>query len=191
MSAAGAGRRLVAREAHGERAFEVVVGDLLTEPVDAIVNAANGLLAHGGGVAAAIARAAGPALEQEGDRLVAEHGPYAVGDAVVTTAGWLPFKGVIHAVGPQQGVGQEEDRLVQALGSAFRCADERGFRSVAFPAVSSGIFAVPLEVCARAYVRAARQLFGPGSATRLTTVRLVLLEGPLVRLVERALAAGS
>jgi O-acetyl-ADP-ribose deacetylase (regulator of RNase III) len=191
VSAAAAGRRLVAREAHGDRAFEVVVGDLLSEPVDAIVNAANGQLAHGGGVAAAIARAAGPALEREGDRLVADHGAYAVGDAVATTAGWLPFKGVIHAVGPQQGVGQEEDRLVQALASAFRCADERGWSSVAFPAVSSGIFAVPLDVCARAYVRAARELFAAGSTTRLTTLRLVLLDGPLVAHVERALAAKS
>ena len=189
MSAAAAGRRVVAREAYGGRVFEVVVGDLLGEPVDAIVNAANGQLAHGGGVAAAIARAAGPALEREGDRLVADHGPCAVGDAVVTTAGWLPFKGVIHAVGPQQGAGQEEDKLVQALGSAFRRADERGWTSVAFPAVSSGIFAVPLEVCARAYVRSARELFAPGSETRLTIVRLVLLDGPLVAHVERALAA--
>jgi putative ATPase len=191
VSAAQATTRLVAREAYGQRAFEVVVGDLLREPVDAIVNAANGQLAHGGGVAAAIARAAGPALEREGDRLVADHGPYAVGDAVVTTAGWLPFKGVIHAVGPQLGVGQEEDRLVQALASAFRRADERGWSSVAFPAVSSGIFAVPLEVCARAYVRAVREQFAPGSATGLVTLRLVLVDGPLVAHVERALAARS
>ncbi len=141
---------MIAREVYpGGRAFEVVVGDLLSEPVDAIVNAANGHLAHGGGVAAAIARAAGPALEEEGDRLVADCGPIDVGEAVVTTAGRLPFKGVIHAVGPHMGVGQEEDRLVQALGAAFRRAHERGWASVSFPAVSSGIFAVPLEVCAR------------------------------------------
>ena len=189
MSAAAAGARLVAREAYGDKAFAVVVGDLLREPVDAIVNAANGQLAHGGGVAAAIARAAGPALEREGDRLVAEHGPYAVGDAVVTTAGWLPFKGVIHAIGPQLGAGQEEDRLVQALASAFRLADERGWTSLAFPAVSSGIFAVPLEVCARAYVRAVREHLASGSATSLVTLRLVLLDGPLVGHVERALGA--
>ena len=184
MSAAAGSRRLVAREAYGDRAFEVVVGDLLREPVDAIVNAANGQLAHGGGVAAAIARAAGPALEREGDRLVAEHGSYAVGDAVVTTAGWLPFKGVIHAVGPQLGVGKEEDRLVQTLASAFRRADEQGWTSVAFPAVSSGIFAVPLEVCARAYVRAVRTFFAAHPATSLRLVRLCLFPGPLADLVK-------
>ena len=176
----------MAREEHGARAFEVVIGDLLREPVDAIVNAANGRLAHGGGVAAAIARAAGPELEAEGERIVASRGPLAAGEAVVTTAGRLPFKGVIHAVGPHQGQGREEELLVQALGAAFRCAAERGWASVAFPAVSSGIFAVPLEVCARAYVRAERQhLAGPPGS--LASLRLVLLDGPLVALVRHEL----
>jgi len=176
--------RVVAREEYpGGRAFEVVVGDLLAEPSDAIVNAANGQLAHGGGVAAAIARAAGPALEDEGDRIVAERGPLALGEAVVTTAGRLPFKGVIHTVGPHQGVGQEEERLVQALGAAFELAHERGFAAVSFPAVSSGIFAVPLEVCARAYVRAVRKFFAAHAETSLRRLRLCLFDGPLVALV--------
>jgi len=179
---------ILAREDYpGGRAFEVVAGNLLEEPTDAIVNAANGHLAHGGGVAAAIARAAGPALEEEGDRIVAECGPVEVGEAVVTTAGRLPFKGVIHAVGPHQGLGQEEDRLVQALGSAFRRAHERGWASVSFPAVSSGIFAVPLETCARAYVRAVRGFFAANPGTSLHTVRLCLIGGPLVDLVKAEL----
>jgi O-acetyl-ADP-ribose deacetylase (regulator of RNase III) len=178
------GRRVVAREDYpGGRAFEVVVGNLLTEPTDAIVNAANGQLAHGGGVAAAIARAAGPALEDEGDRIVAARGPLALGEAVVTTAGRLPFKGVIHTVGPQQGVGQEEGHLVQALRAAFERAHERGWGSASFPAVSSGIFAVPLEVCAHAYVRAVREFFATHDETSLRTLRLSLLDGPLVALV--------
>ena len=127
---------MIAREEYpGGRAFEVVTGDLLKEPVDAIVNAANGHLAHGGGVAAAIARAAGPALEEEGDRIVAGRGEVPVGEAVVTTAGRLPFKGVIHAVGPHQGQGREEERLEQALQAAFLRAHERGWASVSFPAV--------------------------------------------------------
>ena len=137
--------------------FEVVQGNLLEQDTDAIVNAANGLLAHGGGVAAIISRAAGPELQKESDRLVREHGPFATGAAVVTTAGKLPFKGVIHAVGPQQGEGDERRKLEQALASAFACARERGWASVAFPAVSAGIFAVPLDVCARAYRAAARK----------------------------------
>ena len=91
------------------------------------MNAANGHLAHGGGVAGIIARAAGPALQEESDRLVRERGPFATGSAVATTAGKLPFKGVIHAVGPRFGEGDEERKLVQALLAAWKCAAERGW----------------------------------------------------------------
>jgi O-acetyl-ADP-ribose deacetylase (regulator of RNase III) len=104
----------------------VVRGSLLEEPVEAIVNAANGLLAHGGGVAGIISRAAGPALQEESTRLVEQEGPIQTGCAVVTSAGKLPFKGVIHAVGPRYGEGDEEAKLVQALKSAFEKAKERG-----------------------------------------------------------------
>ncbi len=148
-------------------------GNLLKEPVDAIVNAANGHLAHGGGVAGIIARAAGPALQEESDRLVRARGPFASGTAVVTGAGRLPFKGVIHAVGPRHGEGDEERKLFEALTAAFACARERGWEALAFPAVSSGIFAVPLEVCARAYVRA-------GRASPLRNVRLCLRDQPVI-----------
>jgi O-acetyl-ADP-ribose deacetylase (regulator of RNase III) len=157
-----------------------VRGNLLEEPVDAIVNAANGHLAHGGGVAAIISRAAGPELQKECDVLVQEHGPFVTGAAVVTTAGKLPFKGVIHAVGPRQGEGDEEARLFQALASAFEKARERGWQSVSFPAVSSGIFAVPLEVCARAYLKAMR-------ASPLSKVRLCLRDQPVIDAVLKEL----
>jgi O-acetyl-ADP-ribose deacetylase (regulator of RNase III) len=100
---------------------------------------------------------------------------------VVTTAGKLPFKGVIHAVGPRFGEGREEDKLTRALSAAFRCADERGWQSVSFPAVSSGIFAVPLELCARAYLAAAR-----GSPLR--KVRLCLRDQPVIEAVLREIA---
>jgi O-acetyl-ADP-ribose deacetylase (regulator of RNase III) len=151
----------------------VVQGNLLEEPVDAIVNAANGHLAHGGGVAGIISRAAGPDLDRESREAVEKDGPFPAGSAVVTTAGKLPFKGVIHAVGPRQGEGDEEARLVQALAAAFRCAKDRGWGSVSFPAVSSGIFAVPLEVCARAYLAAAR-------AAPIRNVRLCLRDQPVI-----------
>jgi O-acetyl-ADP-ribose deacetylase (regulator of RNase III) len=157
-----------------------VRGNLLDEPVDAIVNAANGHLAHGGGVAGIISRAAGPALQQESDLLVRKHGTFPAGAAVVTTAGKLPFKGVIHAVGPRQGEGHEEARLVQALSAAFSRAAERNWESVSFPAVSSGIFAVPLEICARAYARAAR-------AAPLSNVRLCLRDQPVIDAVLKEL----
>jgi len=159
----------------------VVRGNLLDEPVDAIVNAANGSLAHGGGVAGIIARAAGPELQAESDHLVRERGPFPAGSAVVTTAGKLPFKGVIHAVGPRQGEGDEEAKLVRALTSAFARAKEKGWTSVSFPAVSSGIFAVPLDVCARAYLKAAR-------ASKLSTVRLCLRDQPVIEAVLQELS---
>ena len=151
----------------------MIRGDLLQEPVDAIVNAANGHLAHGGGVAGIISRAAGPALQQESDRIVASRGPFPTGAAVLTTAGNLPFKGVIHAVGPRYGEGDEEQKLIQALTAAFALAAEKGWTSVSFPAVSSGIFAVPLDICARAYLAAAR-------ASPLRSVRLCLRDQPVI-----------
>jgi O-acetyl-ADP-ribose deacetylase (regulator of RNase III) len=172
---------ILAEKRFGEACiFRVVRGDLLEEPVDAIVNAANGHLAHGGGVAGIIARAAGPELQRESDALVRKHGPYPTGAAVVTTAGKLPFKGVIHAVGPRYGEGDEEPKLVKALRAAFACARERGWASVSFPAVSAGIFAVPPGICARAYVAAAR-------TAGIAEVRLCLRDGPIVEAVLAAL----
>jgi putative ATPase len=171
------------------RVFQVVIGNLLAEPVDAIVNAANGHLAHGRGVAAVIAGAAGPALERDGDRIVGERGAIPVGDAVVTVPGRLPYQAVIHTVGPRQGEGDEEAKLVRALKSAFARADERGWTSVAFPAVSSGIFAVPLETCARAYVAAVREFWSERPNTSLRLIRLCLVRGPLVKLVRDVLGA--
>ena len=160
----------------------MVRGDLLKEPVEAIVNAANGHLAHGGGVAGIISRAAGPALQDESDALVAARGLFPTGSAVVTTAGTLPFKGVIHAVGPRCGEGEEEKKLFDALSNAFRLALEKGWGSVSFPAVSSGIFAVPLGICARAYLRAAR-------ASPLRNVRLCLRDQPVIDAVLKEMKA--
>jgi len=144
------------------------------------VNAANGHLQHGGGVAAIIARAAGPELQEESDRIVREHGVFPAGSAVVTTAGKLPFKGVIHAIGPCRGEGDEQLKLVRALTGSFACAQERGWGSVSFPAVSAGIFAVPLEVCARAYRAAVRE-------TSLSKVRLCLRDQPVIDAVLKEL----
>ena len=163
--------------------FQVVQGNLLEEPVDGIVNAANGRLAHGGGVAGIISRAAGPSLQQESDRIVRERGPFPAGSAVLTGAGKLPFKGVVHAVGPRQGDGDEEASLRRALTEAFRRADESGWGSLSFPAVSSGIFAVPPAVCARAYVAAVRGWFESRTVASLRLIRLCLRDPPVVEAV--------
>jgi len=164
----------------GGAEFLVVRGNLLEEPVDAVVNAANGRLAHGGGVAGLLSRAAGPALQQESDRVVRRRGPLPTGSAAVTGAGRLPFKGIVHAVGPRQGEGDEADLLSRALGAAFEQADAAGWSSLAFPAVSSGIFAVPPGVCARAYLKAARDWLSRPQASRLKTLRLCLRDQPII-----------
>ncbi len=129
-------------------------------------------------MAGAISRAAGPALRQESDLLVRKHSSFPAGSAVATTAGKLPFKAVIHAVGPRQGEGEEEEKLVQALSAAFSLAKAKGWESVAFPAVSSGIFAVPSGVCARAYLRAVR-------GASLAQLTLCLRDQPVIDAVLR------
>jgi O-acetyl-ADP-ribose deacetylase (regulator of RNase III) len=100
------------------------------------------------------------------------------GSAVATGAGKLPFKGVIHAVGPRFGEGDEENMIFKAISSSLLLAREKGWQSVSFPAVSAGIFAVPLEICARAYVKA-------GRASPLRKVRLCLRDQPVIDAVLR------
>lgn len=173
------------------RSLVLVENDLLAEPSDAIVNAANGYLAHGGGVAAAIARAAGPELVAEGRAYVDRNGPIPTGEAVVTTAGALGFEGVIHAVGPRLGEGNEEDKLARAVSNALLRADEHGWRSVSVPAISSGIFSVPLDVCARAYVRGSLRHFADHPESSVEEVRFCLLGGPLVDLVAEQMEAAE
>ena len=167
--------------------FSVVIHDLLKERVDCIVNAANGMLAHGGGVAAAIARAAGKGLIEDGNRIVREKGKIPTGGAVVTSSGNLPFKRVIHAVGPRMGQGDEENKLVKALESSFLRAHERGWSSLSFPGISSGIFAVPHEICARAYIGAVTEFYERYPESTLKNIRLCLFEGPLLDVVKKEL----
>jgi O-acetyl-ADP-ribose deacetylase (regulator of RNase III) len=170
----------VFEESHGSKRFQVVTNDLLAEPVDCIVNAANGGLSHGGGIAAAIAEAAGERLEAACERIIEKVGRVPVGCAALTTAGDLPYKAVIHAVGPRQGEGDEETKLVSALKYAFRLAAKKGYASISFPAVSSGIFSVPATVCARAYRRAVTEYWLENPETSLSLIRLCLVEGPVL-----------
>ncbi len=181
-------RTIAQRALAGGRVFEAVIGDLLSDSADAICNAANGSLAHGGGVAAAISRAAGPELDREGDALVRAQGRLPVGGAAITTAGRLPFKGVIHVVGPRLGDGDEEEKLAHGLRTAFALASARGWTSVAFPAISSGIFMVPLPVCARGYLRGVREHVAEMPESTLRTFRLVLFEGPMEAAIRDATA---
>ena len=123
------------------KVVKVVLGDITEEEVDAIVNAANSHLKHGGGVAGAIVRKGGKVIQEESDRI----GYCPVGKAVYTSAGKLKAKYVIHAVGPRWGEGDEEDKLRSAVRSALEVATQLGLKSVALPAISTGIFGYPKE----------------------------------------------
>lgn len=133
-----------ARRQIGDAHLRVVRGDITALPVDAVVNAANEYLAHGGGVAAALARAGGREVQRESDAWVAEHGPLGPGRAAVTTAGHLPAQMLVHVVGPRHSPGQDNPGLLTAaVHAALAAADERGATSVALPAISAGIFGYP------------------------------------------------
>ncbi len=128
--------------------IQLVHGDITERHVDAIINAANSYLKHGGGVAGAIVRKGGRIIQQESDRI----GYVPVGSAAATSAGKLPCKAVIHAVGPMMGEGDEDNKLRSALKSALSLASNRGYTSVAIPAISSGIFGFPKDRCAEVLV---------------------------------------
>ena len=169
----------------GGQTFTVVVNDILYEPVQCIVNAANGMLAHGGGVAAAIAEAAGSVMLADCREIISQRGRIISGHAVVSKAGDLPFRGLIHAVGPKMGEGDEEKKLVQALREAFDLAEERRWKSLSFPAVSSGIFLVPAPTCARGYLRAVKEFFAANPMSQLREIRLCLFVSPLLDVVKK------
>jgi O-acetyl-ADP-ribose deacetylase (regulator of RNase III) len=125
--------------------IELIRADITSMKVDAIVNAANSRLQHMGGVAAAIVREGGEVIQRESDRV----GYVPVGGAVVTTGGNLFCKYVIHAVGPVMGEGDEDNKLRSATLSSLQRAEELKVNSLAFPAISTGIFGFPVERCAR------------------------------------------
>jgi len=124
--------------------IELVKGDITELATDAIVNAANSQLQHGGGVAWAIVNKGGYVIQRESDKL--RFCP--VGNAVITSAGKLKAKYVIHAVGPRMGEGDEDEKLRSATLSALKLADKHELKSIAFPAISTGIYKFPVDRCA-------------------------------------------
>jgi len=169
--------------------ISVAQGDITEFPGDAIVNAANNRLAHGGGVAGAIARRGGPSLQEESDAWVREHGEVPTGQAAITGAGRLPARKVIHAVGPVWGSGDEDRKLAAAVRSALTLAREHGLLRVSLPAISSGIFGFPKDRCARVILETVTSFRG------LDEIRLCNLDDPTVRVflaaAERFRAAAS
>ncbi|MDM8560813.1 macro domain-containing protein [Candidatus Parabeggiatoa sp. HSG14] len=137
-----------------DRFFIVSNRDILAAPVDVIVNPANSGLSHGGGLAEKILLEAGEKLEEESNKIIKEKRKIPVTEAVVTTAGRLPYKGVIHAVGPCMGDGKEQLKIEKTILNCLQIADNYKWESIAFPAISTGIFSVPHKICATAFDKA-------------------------------------
>ncbi len=168
---------------------ELVRGDITDQRVDAVVNAANSSLLGGGGVDGAIHRKGGAAILKECReiRRTAHPDGLPTGQAVATTAGNLPARWVIHTVGPVFSRSEDRSALLASCHTeALRVADELGARSVAFPAISTGVYGYPLELAAPLAVRAVM-----GSDARVEEVRFVLFGEDAFRAFERALAEAT
>lgn len=154
------------RRTFGAVTIECARGDITSQDdVDAVVNAANAQLGPGGGVAGAIHRAAGPGLADEARPL----GPIEPGEAVITGAHGLPNRHVIHTLGPVYGQDRPEAELLAGCyRNSLALAEENGIESIAFPAISTGIFGYPVEAAARVALGAVRD-----EADSLDIVRLV------------------
>ncbi len=165
--------------------IRVVRGDITAQEVDALVNAANSSLLGGGGVDGAIHRRGGPAILEECRRLRSEHLPDGLptGHAVATNAGRLPARWVIHTVGPVYAKGDDRSHLLASCHTeSLRVADELGATTVAFPAISCGIYGYPLHLAAPVALAAVRS-----ADTDVAEVRFVLYDDTALAAFEEAL----
>ncbi len=162
------------RNFENNREFRAGVFDLLGVNVDAIVNPANSGLSHGGGLAAAIAEEAGPKLDRQCELIIQKIGRIPVTQNVVTTAGLLPYKGVIHAVGPRMGDGDEQGKLERTILNCLKRAENRGWKSVAFPTISTGLFMVLGKTCALAFKNAVPRYWEENPRACIELIRLCL-----------------
>ena len=146
----------------------IIAGDLVEQDVDAIVNAANNDLQLGGGVAGAIRRAGGPAIQEECDA----HGPVRVGQAAITGAGRLRARYVIHAASMSLGGRTTRAALRSSMDDVFRLAHSHDVRTIAVPAVGTGIAGFPIDECARVMAESVQAAFEGG--WQASQVRFVL-----------------
>jgi O-acetyl-ADP-ribose deacetylase (regulator of RNase III) len=169
--------------------IELEQGDITAQRVDAIVNAANSSLMGGGGVDGAIHRKGGPEIVEACKRHRAESYPEGLpaGRAVATTAGRLPAKWVIHTVGPVYSKSEDRSALLASCHTeALRVADDIGARTVAFPAISTGVYGYPLDLAAPVAIRAVRE-----AETGVEEVRFVLFDHRAYRAFEQAMKEAS
>jgi O-acetyl-ADP-ribose deacetylase (regulator of RNase III) len=156
--------------------LQIVQGDITAEAVDAIVNAANSRLLHGAGVAGAIVRRGGAVIQAESSQWVREHGLVSHAEPAYTHAGNLPCRYIIHAVGPVWGEGDEQARLAAAIHGSLRLADQLGLGSIAFPAISTGIFGFPKSLAARVILSTMDDYLSRNPGSNLKLIRLVLFD---------------
>ena len=163
-------------------------GDLTEANVDAIVNAANEELQHGGGVAGAIVRRGGPSIQAESLAWVAQHGPVSHERPALTGAGTLPARAIIHAVGPvwRGGAQGEPGHLRHAYSGALALAHEQGFQSMAFPSISTGIFGFPVEQGAHIALQAAIDFCADHPNSPLREIRFTLIDEKTVNVFRTA-----
>jgi O-acetyl-ADP-ribose deacetylase len=159
-------------------------GDITEERVDAVVNAANSTLMGGGGVDGAIHDKGGPEIRAECERIRAERYPDGLptGQAVATSGGKLPARWVIHTVGPVYAKSEDRSQLLAGCHTeSLKVADELGARTVAFPAISTGVYGYPLDQAAPVAIRAVRE-----AETKVEEVRFVLFDDAAYTAFERA-----
>jgi len=169
--------------------IDLIAGDIVTQQVDAIVNAANHQLLGGGGVDGAIHRAGGKAILQECRRIRMERYPNGLptGQSVATTAGQLPARWVIHTVGPTWAKTKDKSDLLRSCyTTSLAVADELGATTIAFPLISSGVYRWPKEDAIRQALRALHS-----AETAVTTVTMVMFDETTLQLAQRVATAGS
>ena len=160
--------------------IQILQGDITTEEVDAIVNAANEHLQHGGGVAWAISRRGGRTIQQESNAWVQKNGTVDHAHPAWTSGGQLPAKYVIHTVGPVWGDSDEDTKLSAAVSGSLRVADELELKSIAFPAISTGIFGFPKERAAKIFFSTIETYFKENSDSGIEVIKMVLFDQPTV-----------
>lgn len=158
------------------KVLQILLGDITKEHVDVIVNAANAYLQHGGGVAGVISLKGGSIIQMESDQWLEENGPVQHASPAYTSGGDLPCKYVIHAVGPIWGEGDEDKKLAEAVAGSLVLGDQLGLSSIAFPAISTGIFRFPIERAAKIILEAFRTYIKQNPAANLGQIRLVLYD---------------
>lgn len=167
-------------------AVTIVRGDITDQEVDAVVNAANAHLQHGGGVAAAIARRGGAIIQETSDAWVRQHGPISPDRPAITPAGALLCQFVIHAVGPVWGEGDEDNKLATAVTGALKLASEHHLATLAMPAISTGVFGFPKDRAARIILTALEAFFDRHPDSSIHRLDLVLFDAPTVQAFAQA-----